>query len=109
MADMSRPTELAITATCAAVTYDMAGPGLGDPPYDAGVGDLLWNPKAGAGHVLVAEVECGTEHNGRRVDCGCGGWGKQPCGSWVLVCECGEDDSFRDHHYEILSLESMRP
>jgi hypothetical protein len=84
----------------------MAGKGLGDPAYEAEVGDLLWNPKAGEGHVLVAEVRCGEKHHGRRVDCGCGGWGSQPCPSTTTVCECGEDGSFRDHHFEILARRS---
>jgi hypothetical protein len=71
--------------------------------YDGEVGDLLWNPKAGDGHVLVAEVPCGGEFKGRSVDCGCGGWGVVPCPSTTVVCECGEDGSWRDHHYEILA------
>lgn len=91
-----------IPATCAEVTYDMKGEGYGEPSYEAGVGDLLWNPKGGDGHVLVAEVACGSEFKGRRVDCGCGGW-VGPCASPTLVCECGEDGSWRDHHYKILA------
>jgi hypothetical protein len=86
------------------VTYDMRGKGGGDLAWwRCEVGDLLWNPKGGDGHVLVAKVKCGGEHNGERVDCGCGGWGMQPCPSTTLVCECGEDGSWRDHHYEILA------
>jgi hypothetical protein len=91
--------------TCAEVTYDMAGEGQGDPAWGAEVGDLLWNPKGGYGHVLVAAVRCGTGRYGKyrvAADCGCGGWGTQPCSSMTLVCECGEDGSWRDHHYEIL-------
>lgn len=84
----------------------MAGEGDRDPAWwDAKVGDLLWNPKAGAGHVLVTEARCGTGNYGRYntpADCGCGGWGMQPCPSTTLICECGEDGSWRDHHYYIL-------
>lgn len=83
---------------CADVTWQMRGKSPGMGQVDADVGDLLWNPKAGAGHVLVAEVPCGGEY-----DCGCGGWGAQPCPSTTLLCECGEDNSWRDHHYEILA------
>jgi hypothetical protein len=75
----------------------------GEPDYKADLGDLVWNPKMGDGHVLVAEVKCHTEYNGRRVDCGCGGWGMMPCPSTTLVCECGEDGSYRDHHYILLA------
>jgi hypothetical protein len=89
--------------SCAAVVYEMADTYCGQSVADASVGDLLWNPKAGEGHVLVAEVACESTHNGRSVDCGCGGWGLQPCPCNTLVCECGEDDSWRDHHYFILA------
>lgn len=78
----------------------------GQPASDADLGDLLWNPKSGDGHVLVAEVRCGDRHNGRSVDCGCGGWGTNPCPSTTLVCECGQDGSWRDHHYELLARAS---
>lgn len=88
---------------CASVAWDMRGKDAGKPDWWAtDVGDLLWNPKGAEGHVLVAEVRCGEMHNGRRVDCGCGGWAG-PCTSTTLVCECGEDGSWRDHHYEILA------
>lgn len=102
--DFSRPDDL--PTSCAEVTYDMAGTGLGDPAYDADVGDLLWNPKGGDGHVLVTEVRCGTGRIGKYntpADCGCGGWGEQPCTLMTPVCECGEDGASRDHHYEILA------
>lgn len=56
---------------------------------------------------VVKEVRCGEEYEGSRypigADCGCGGWGSQPCPSTTLVCECGEDGSWRDHHYELLA------
>lgn len=93
---------------CADVTWDMRGHGVGRPVYEANVGDLVWNPKGGEGHVLVAEARCGEKHNGSTVDCGCGGWlvayGAGPCTSTVRICECGEDDSWRDHHYEVLRM-----
>ena len=91
---------------CADVNCDMAGEGDGDPAWDAELGDLLWNPKAGEGHVLVEEARCGTGSYGRYAtpaDCGCGGWGRNPCPSTTLICECGEDGSSRDHHYYILA------
>jgi hypothetical protein len=88
---------------CADVTYDMADTHCGEPVYQAELGDLVWNPKMGAGHVIVAEIPCGQSHNGRTVDCGCGGWGTVPCPSTSLICECGQDDSWRDHHYYILA------
>lgn len=91
-------------SNCAAVTWDMRDEHYGDTAWwECNVGDLLWNPKMPEGHVLVAEVRCGEKHNGRTVDCGCGGWGTQPCPSTTLVCECGEDGSRRDHHYAILA------
>lgn len=92
---------------CSNVTWDKRDDlDYGEPAYHGNVGDLLWNPKMGAkgGHVLVAEVPCDTMHKGRRVNCGCGGWGsQQPCPSTTLVCECGEDSSYRDHHYVLLA------
>jgi hypothetical protein len=94
---------MATPTRCADVNFDMRDAHYGEPAYDGEVGDLLWNPKAGDGHVLVAEVPCGGEFKGRSVDCGCGGWGVVPCPSTTVVCECGEDGSWRDHHYEILA------
>lgn len=91
---------------CVAVTWDMRDANYGQPAWDANLGDLLWNPKAGEGHVLVAEVLCGEERDGRTFDCGCGGWGSYPCPSTTLICECGQDGSWRDHHYEILARAS---
>lgn len=91
--------------SCAAVTFDMKGKGYGDPAYDAGVGDLLWNPKGGEGHLLVAKVQC---DGGRTADCGCGGWGSQPCPSTTLICQCGQDGSWRDHHYCVLARRQAR-
>lgn len=88
---------------CAEVTYEMADDHAGEPVYNASLGDLLWNPKMGAGHILAAEARCNSRHNGRTVDCGCGGYGSHPCPSTTLICECGEDDSWRDHHYFILA------
>jgi hypothetical protein len=94
--------------TCAAVDFDMADEHYGEPASDANVGDLLWNPKAGEGHVLVAEVGCGAGSGERDekyglVDCGCGGWLMDRTPHTTLVCECGEDGSWRDHHYTILA------
>lgn len=91
--------------TCADVTYDMAGEGHGEPSYEAEIGDLVWNPKGGYGHVIVSEVPCAYskvpwEHG---PECGCGGWGSGLCPSITQVCECGEDNSCRDHHYELLA------
>lgn len=84
---------------CAEVTYDMADRHKGEPTYEANVGSLLWDPKMGAGHVVVREAPC----NGSTINCGCGGWGSEPCKSLVLICECGQDDSYRDHHDYILA------
>jgi hypothetical protein len=96
--------------TCAAVEFDMRDEHYGEPAHDANVGDLLWNPKAGDGHVIVAEVACnacGPRVEGEKfVDCGCGGWLTNPEPHTTLVCECGEDGSWRDHHYEILARAS---
>lgn len=90
--------------TCEAVDYDMAGDGLHDTDvWNVGVGDLIWNPKMGDGHVVVALVPCGQQYNGRRVDCGCGGWGQGECPSITPICECGKDGSWRDHHYWVLA------
>ena len=92
--------------TCAAVTYDMAGEGHGEPSYDADLGDLLWNPKGGYGHVLTHQARCNVSRKREPgepiVDCCCGGW-CGPCDSLVDICECGEDNSRRDHHYELLA------
>jgi len=93
---------------CADVTWDM-----GDGSYEkvrvweVGVGALLWNTKGG-GHVLVREAKCGEpilvgDNPYAKADCGCNGW-IGPCSSTTLVCECGEDNSWRDHHYEVLAL-----
>lgn len=90
-------------ARCTDVDFDMRDEHYGESAADADLGDLLWNPKGAEGHVLVAEVRCGDEHNAREVDCSCGGWGRVPCHSTTLVCECGEDGAARDHHYVILS------
>ena len=88
---------------------------MGDGSYDqdlgwweGGIGSLIWNPKGGDGHVLVAEVPCNAWNSERDekygfVDCGCGGWLTNPEPHTTLVCECGEDGSWRDHHYEILA------
>ena len=88
---------------CADVKHHMRGDGYGEPAYEASVGDLLWDPKAGEGHIIVAELRCGTEYTGRRIDCGCGGWGMWPCPSETPVCECGQDGSWRDHHDILLA------
>ena len=93
---------------CADVTYDMRDVREGETFHDAEVGDLLWNPKGGDGHLLVEEVRCGEVHGRGRyptlgADCGCGGWGMQPCPSRTLICECGQDGSWRDHHFELLA------
>lgn len=90
-------------STCAAVEFDMRDTAYGQPWYDANLGDLLWNPKGGDGHALTAEAKCGETHNGKRVDCGCGGWTSRPCTAPTLICECGQDGSWRDHHYEMLA------
>jgi hypothetical protein len=89
--------------TCAEVTWNMRDENYDQSAVLAELGDLLWNPKMPEGHVLVAEVRCGEKYNGRTIDCGCGGWGMNPCPSTTLVCECGEDGSSRDHHYVILA------
>jgi hypothetical protein len=101
-----QPAPSAHVQKCADVSYDMRGLGAGDSAAYADLGDLLWNPKMGEGHVLVAEVPCNSEYNGRRVDCGCGGWGMRPCPSTTLICECGQDGSWRDHHYAVLARRS---
>jgi hypothetical protein len=89
--------------TCAAVDWDMRDDSHGTSSIEAEVGDLVWNPKAGEGHVLAIEAPCGSTHNGLPVDCGCGGWGLNPCPGTSLICECGEDNSSRDHHYVMLA------
>lgn len=89
---------------CADVTWEMRGRGAGLPDHRASLGDLLWDPKMGEGHVLIAEVLCGDrKHTGMPADCSCGGWGQRPCPSTTLVCECGTDGSMRDHHWQILA------
>jgi hypothetical protein len=98
-----------IYARCEDVTFDM-----GDGSYEAelgwweggGVGSLVWNPKGGEGHVLIAEVPCEQpmgvgQHPERRANCGCDGY-FGGCKSTATVCECGEDNSWRDHHYRLL-------
>lgn len=94
---------------CSDVTFDM-----GDGSYDrdlgwwdgGGIGSLVWNPKGGEGHILVREEKC-TQGDwdslgGKNYNCGCDGFcGK--CDSTVIVCECGEDNSWRDHHYRLLA------
>lgn len=88
---------------CADVTFEMGDGSYGTArPYEADVGALLWNSKAGEGHVLVRQVSCGEGGS----NCGCGGWGQQPCPASTMLCECGEDDSWRDHHYEVLARTS---
>lgn len=99
---MSAPTR------CEDVTFDM-----GDGSYErdlgwwegGGVGSLIWNPKGGEGHVLVRVEKC-TQGDwgalgGPIYNCCCDGFlGK--CDSDVDLCECGEDNSWRDHHYRLL-------
>jgi hypothetical protein len=88
---------------CSDVTCDMRGEGYGEPYYHCEVGDLIWDFKGG-GHIIVAEVLCGSPSpKGGKVDCACGGHGRQPCPSLTFICECGEDGSWRDHHYVLLS------
>lgn len=93
---------------CADVTFAMGDGSYGDlRPWDVGVGGLLWNPKGGEGHVLIAEVKCGEkmgvgQHPDRIANCGCDGWVAADCSAPTLVCECGEDASWRDHHYGAL-------
>ncbi len=85
----------------------MQGNGAGDSEFTVpmSVGDLLWNPKMGEGHVLAKLVDCGLDG----ADCGCGGWGAQPCTSQTLVCECGKSDADRDHHYLVLARKAKMP
>ncbi len=94
---------------CAEVSFDL---GDGELRSTAGVhiADLLWNPKGGEGHVLIKEVRCGEPlatgpHPEWKATCGvcgdCMGWGLRPGGT-TMVCECGEDDHARDHHYWLL-------
>lgn len=96
--------------TCIEVTWEFSRD-TRDRISDAEVGDLLWNPKGGEGHVLIKELVCGEltgtgEHPEWPANCvGCGtceGWGLKP-GGLTLVCECGEDSRTRDHHYWILA------
>lgn len=105
IAALGHSVEEAPPKRCADVTFDMRDGTYGQPSYEAELGDLLWNPKAGDGHVLVREARCNAsrrrEPGEQPVDCGCGGW-VGACDAMVLVCECGEDDSWRDHHYEML-------
>lgn len=84
--------------TCSAVTYDLADEHKGERWYEkTSIGDLLWNPKGGYGHVLARLEPCGGKY-----DCGCGGW-LGVCEQSTWVCECGEDNSWRDHHYKLLA------
>lgn len=94
---------MASVTHCAEVTWEMRGEDYAESVCGAQIGDLLWNPKMGEGHVLVADVCCGSVVDGRRVDCGRGGWGTQPCPSMTLVCQCGKDGADRDHHYCLLA------
>lgn len=92
---------------CIDVSFEM-----GDGSYEKGVpwyqgeaiGALLWNPKGGNGHVIVSEDACTQGHHDREGpirNCGCGGY-FGACESTTFVCECGEDNSWRDHHYLLL-------
>lgn len=88
---------------CVDVTYDLGdeeslsavtGPHTGLSDWD--VGDLVWNPKMGEGHVLTGTRECGPDWY-----CGyCGQW-DGGCGTWVR-CECGDFDP-GDHHGYLLA------
>ena len=94
--------------TCAEVTFEMGN--LGHERVltsEAKIGDLLWDAKGGEGHVLVGQAQCQQpmgvgRHPYRIADCGCGGW-LGLCPALTLVCECGEDSSWRDHHYRMLA------
>lgn len=99
---MSWPT------TCAEVTFDFAESLENLGAYEGEIGDLCWNPKGGDGHVFIKRVKCGDrfgvgQYPDRLADCGCNGWGLRPCPGTTLVCECGEDESWRDHHYFLLA------
>jgi hypothetical protein len=97
---------------CADVTFEMRDEHYDEPWYEnAAAGDLLWNPKGGEGHVLVEVVPCGQRiGRGRwpnaRANCGCDGY-FGPCKNGVSwLCECGEDNASRDHHYKLLARAS---
>jgi hypothetical protein len=73
--------------------------------HDFKVGDLVWNPKMGDGHVLVSEKTCSGDFY-----CGyCGGmcyWTKSGyCEGIFPQCECGSFDVC-DHHGWIIARSS---
>ncbi len=82
---------------CAQVDYvDHRGEGYEDRPYTANVGDLVWDPKMGEGHIIAGTVTCGKDRN----YCGyCGGMGED---HEYLVCMCGGFDVC-DHHGFVLA------
>lgn len=41
---------------CSDVTWELRGEGCDDTAWKAEVGDLLWNPKMGEGHVMLARA-----------------------------------------------------
>lgn len=87
---------------CADVTWDMADEHLEQSAAGAKVGDLVWQPKMGVGHILVSEAKC----NGGAFYCGyCGGMMSSTSGYCEGVypqCECGRVD-ICDHHVFILA------
>lgn len=87
------------------MTWSMADGHLHESAHDANVGDLVWQPKMGEGHVLVSEAKCGTAG----FYCGyCGGMMTTASGYCEGVypqCECGEVD-LCDHHVFVIARAS---
>jgi hypothetical protein len=76
------------TLGCKDIRYDMQGEGFKESTSDAQIGDLIWDPKMGDGHILVRmskPFQIGYE---------------QP---WTVPeCDCGKLDIL-DHHTYILA------
>ena len=92
---------------CQDVTWEMGDPdclAAADNPHsgrcDWEIGDLVYDPKMGEGHILTGTRVCGPDWY-----CGyCGGMCDTPsggCGEW-LCCECGGFDP-GDHHGFLLA------
>lgn len=90
---------------CSEVEYDMQGEGFKDSWYEGiQIGSLIYNPKMGQGHVItrIEKCNCNVGAKAPIYNCGCDGYFNKECDVPVYVCECGEDNSWRDHHYFML-------
>lgn len=73
---------------CSEVSFSLADAHYGESPIDTEIGDLVWDPKMGDGHVIAGDSESFSF-----------GW-EDP---WTVhVCECGRVDLL-DHHVVILA------